>query len=421
MAERLEDQLRGRIEYLELIQSVAHRLNSTLDLTLLLEDIVGEVADTFGCNRSAVLLLDVSKNELELVAVRGWSTNVHPKGFRFTVGRDGLIGRTAQLGEVSYIADVRKEPAYIVSEESTRSELDIPLKVRGQIIGIFNTQHPEVDGFSASQRLALETVADHMATALDNARLFQKEKATKERLESDYAEARRIQRALLPQVPIQAGSFLVSAACRPMYAVGGDWFDVLRLGEDRLGIALGDVSGKGMPAALLMAACRSNLRHFAKAEENPCVVLGRLNDLLRTDFPQGNFVTMIYSVLDLATGDLSVASAGHPAPLIVIDGSAQVVAIDNGLPLGIANSLYPETRLHLEIQSSAVFYSDGVVEAESSSGQDFGIEGLQSCSWLSGVTPDNLLDQVESFVHPNLMSDDATVIIIRGISELKIP
>jgi serine phosphatase RsbU (regulator of sigma subunit) len=157
---------------------------------------------------------------------------------------------------------------------------------------------------------------------------------------------------------------------------------------------------------------------FAKTEDNPCVVLGRLNELLRTDFPQGNFVTMIYAVLDFTTGDLSIASAGHPAPLMIIDGSAQVLAIENGLPLGIATSSYPETRLHLEIQSSAVLYSDGVVEAESPGGQEFGIEGLQSCSWLADVTPDNLLDQVETFLHPNLMPDDATMIVIRRISGL---
>jgi sigma-B regulation protein RsbU (phosphoserine phosphatase) len=405
--------LRDQIFHLELLRSAARQLNSTLDLDSLLEQIVGEVSRTFGCSRSAVLLIDPDTNELVLVAVRGWTKHVHPKGFRFAIGRDGLVGRTASTGETSYIPDVRKEPAYIVSEESTRSELDIPLKVRGKVIGLFNAQHPDIDAFPEAQRSMLEALADNMATAIENARLFQTERVAKEALERDSAAARQMQQTLLPKQPIRIGEFSASGTCVPIHAVGGDWFDYFPLDDRRIGITLGDVSGKGMPAALLMAACRSSLRHHAKTHPGPAAVLTALNQTLQSDFPQGNFVTMIYAVLDTATTVLTLAAAGHPSPLLVTNRAVDVLELPNGLPLGLRDWSFEEFTHPLGPESSVLLYSDGVLEVADPQGEEFGIERLKDACRRANITPQLLIDNACRFASPAPMNDDATALLIQ--------
>ena len=405
--------LRDQILQLELLRNAARQLNSTLDLDSLLEQIVTEVAQAFGCSRSAVLLIDERTHELELFAVRGWTKNVHPKGFRFAIGRDGLVGRTAGTGETSYVPDVRQDPAYVVSEESTRSELDIPLRVRGKIIGIFNAQHPDVDAFPEAQRSMLEALADNMATAIENARLYQAEKTAKEALERDSANARHMQQTLLPKQPMYLGEFSVEGACVPIHAVGGDWFDYFPLDDRRIGITLGDVSGKGMSAALLMAASRSSLRHQAKSNTSPAAVLTGLNEMLRSDFPQGNFVTMIYAVLDTTAGLLTMAAAGHPSPFVVTGTSADALDLPNGLPLGLADWSYEELASPLQPGASVLLYSDGVLEAANRDGEEFGVEHLRQACLRPGITPRSLIDEACRFAFPGSMTDDATALFIR--------
>jgi phosphoserine phosphatase RsbU/P len=405
--------LRAQIVHLELLRNAARQLNSTLDLDGLLEQIVSEVAQAFGCSRSAVLLLDPETNELVLAAVRGWTKSVHPKGFRFTVGRDGLVGRTASTGETCYVPDIRNEPAYIVSEESTRSELDIPLKVRGKVIGLFNAQHPDVDAFPEAQRSTLEALADNMATAIENARLFQTEKAAKEALERDSAGARQMQQTLLPKQAIRMGEFSAAGTCVPIHAVGGDWFDYFPLDDRRIGITLGDVSGKGMPAALLMAASRSSLRHHAKTQPGPAAALTALNQTLRSDFPQGNFVTMIYAVLDTATSVLTLAAAGHPSPLLVTNTSVGAFELPNGLPLGLAPWSFEEVTCTLRMEESVLLYSDGVLEAADPHGEEFGMERLKHACRQTNLTPQLLIDDACRFAFPAPLNDDATALLIQ--------
>jgi phosphoserine phosphatase RsbU/P len=285
--------------------------------------------------------------------------------------------------------------------------------VRGKIIGVFNAQHPDVDAFPEAQRSMLEALADNMATAIENARLFQKEKTAKEALERDSVNARQMQQTLLPKHPMRVADFSICGTCVPMHAVGGDWFDFFPLDEHRVGITLGDVSGKGMSAALLMAASRSSLRHQAKAQRSSAAVLTSLNEMLRSDFPQGNFVTMIYGVLDTAAGVLTMASAGHPHPLTVTKTSVGVLDLPNGLPLGLAEWSFDEAAWPLQPGTSVLLYSDGLLEAEDPRGEEFGLERLKQACFRTEAAPRLLIEEACRFALPGLMTDDATALLIR--------
>src|SRR5512145_889568 len=145
-----------KIKELLLLQRVAQRINSILDLDLLLEEVVSDAAETFGYSRSGVLLKDEETNELVIAAVRGWTINYHVKGDRFKIGAYGMVGHVGQTGETYYAPDVTKDPYYQISESSTRSELDIPLQVHGRLIGVFDFQHHELNGFPAGRIQLLE-------------------------------------------------------------------------------------------------------------------------------------------------------------------------------------------------------------------------------------------------------------------------
>jgi sigma-B regulation protein RsbU (phosphoserine phosphatase) len=399
---------------LQLLQDAAHKIASMLDLEPLLETIVGEVAKTLGCNRSAVLLRDEVSDELELVAVRGWTIHVHPKGFRFKIGRDGLVGQAANRGETIYVPDVRDSPDYIVSEETTRSEIDIPLRIRGRTIGVFNVQHSEVDAFPESQRKVLEALAGHIAIAVENARLFGHEKLTREKLEKENFEAQRIQAALLPKPRPLIRGFALEGLCVPVRAVGGDWFDYFPISENEWGVVLGDVSGKGTPAALLMAATRSILRQHSVATTSPARTMERLNETLRSDFPEGSFVTLLYGVLDVAARRLTLSNAGHPWPAVSRAGGVCFLETENGLPLGIGPSSFPESTVRVAPGDTVLFYSDGLLEATNSSGEEFGAARLKAILEDGSFSLGRALEIVRSFVSPDSFADDVTLLTIRG-------
>lgn len=400
------------IQELFLLQRVAQKINSTLDLETLLEDIVGDVAQTFGYSRSAVLLKDDTTNQLVIAAVRGWTINYHKKGDRFKIGEYGMVGHVGATGETYYAPDVRVDPYYQVSEELTRSEVDIPLKVHGRLIGVFNAQHNEVNAFSPARIQLLEALAGHIATAIENARLFQRERREKERMTKELDEARRIQEGLFPDTSPAMPGISVDGLCLPCREVGGDWYDYIPLRDGRLGIVLGDVAGKGMGAALLMSSTRSVLRFAAQSGASPGEVLSRVNEILLRDFPAARFVTIVYSVLDPGAGRVVFANAGHPYPVIVDSRGPRFVETDTGLPLGIRESPYAEQTIAMEPGDRLVLYSDGVTEATDSSAQHFGDLRLLAHLRQPSAGAQSLVDEVRSFAAGNPALDDMTVVTI---------
>ncbi len=401
------------IQELFLLQRVAQRINSTLDLDTLLEDIVSDVAQTFGCSRSAVLLQDDQTNELVIAAVRGWTINYHLKGDRFKIGEYGIIGHVGTTGETYYAPDVTNDPYYQVSEELTRSEVDIPLKSHGRLIGVFNAQHNEFNAFSPARIQLFEALAGHIATAIENARMFQRERLEKERMSKELNEAQRIQLELFPGQAPALPSFTVTGLCLPCQEVGGDWYDYIPLPGGRLAVVLADVSGKGLGAALLMSSTRTVLRLIAETGLPPGQVLSRVNNILLKDFPAARFVTMVYGIIDPKNNNLVFANAGHPHPLLVDSTGARFCETASGLPLGFREGLYSEQTVQLTPGSCLVLYSDGITEAMNSSLQQYGEIRLRDHVVLNSVTTQSILDDVRSFTTGQSASDDLTVVMIQ--------
>ncbi len=404
-----------RIEELFLLQRIAQKINSILELDMVLDQIVGDVARTFGYNRLAVLLKDNETDELVIAA--GWTGELCLKGRRFKIGeRDGMSGHAAAMGETGYSPDVRKIPFYIAGEEDTRSEIDIPLKVRGELIGIFNLQHTETNAFSPERIRLLEALAGHVAIAIENARMFQRERLEKERMAKELDEARAIQSDLFPANPPQIVGFELTGVCLPCREVGGDWYDYIPLGDGRMGVVLADVSGKGMGAALLMSSTRSVLRLHAARGLSPSKVLSEVNSILLTDFPTAKFVTLVYAVADPAGPKITFASAGHLPPLFVDSSGAEFLETEGGLPLGIMACEFSEREVAMPAGSRVVFYTDGVTEAVNLSQEEYGPERVRDHVARQTATVQSLLTDVGKFTSGYPASDDVTVVMIAARS-----
>jgi len=396
------------------LQKAAQKISSILDLDRLIDKVVNDVAPSFGCVEADIYLHDEERGELVLACAHGCAgCEVCGTGNSLKIGKQGMVGYVAGTGQMRYAPDVRKDPYYIGCEESTLSEVAIPLHVDGKLIGVFTASHPQLDGFSAEQLRLLQALCSYVAVAVHNARRFQEEQDQRREMSREAHEARKIQQALLPRSSPYIPGFAISGLSTPAGAVGGDWYDFIPFEDGRWGLVLADVSGKGTAAALLMSATRGMLRSLATAC-CPSEVLAKLNPLLVNDFPSGRFVTMLYAILDPTERTLRFASAGHLRPLLIEDSQARFLDTERGLPLGIGLGEYSEAEIHLSQGARLLFYSDGITEATNPEGEEYGAERLEKHFRRSDASAESILEDVRTFADGEGLHDDATVILVKA-------
>jgi len=393
------------------LQRAAQLISSTLDLDSLLDRVVNDIAASIGCSEVSVWLRDQQTDEMVLHGVRGCT--IYKKGARLQIGCHGMVGHVAASGKMRYAPEVALDPYYIACEPDTQSEAAIPLILAGEVIGVLAIDHKQPHAFSKDQLQVFTALAGHIAVAIENARRFKDERQQRKEIQNDAEEARAVQQALflkaIPLVP----QFAFETAWHPARVVAGDWFDFIDLGEERYGIALADVSGKGMAAALLMSASRAILRPLAKLEVSPGQTLVRLNQVLCDDFPSGKFVTMIYAVLDARSREITLASAGHLLPLL-INGKCSFLEMETGLPLGLGASSYPEITIKLNPGTKLLFYTDGITEAMNRHEEEYGSARLLDHFLQPEACIEGLIREVQSFGLGSDQTDDATALLIRS-------
>ncbi|HYM78765.1 MAG TPA: GAF domain-containing SpoIIE family protein phosphatase [Candidatus Dormibacteraeota bacterium] len=398
------------VEELQRVQKTAQTISSILDLDQLIDRIVNEVAQSFGCVEASLFLHDEERHEMVLASVRGCS--VHGKGHRLKIGQEGMVGHVGATGRMHYAPDVRNDRYYIGCEDDTLSEVAIPLQVGDRLVGVFTASHPELDAFPRPKLRILQALCDHVAIAIQNARRFEFERSERVAMDRDVQEARAIQQALLPKSSPYIPGFAISGRSEPARAVGGDWYDFIPFPDGRWGIVLADVSGKGTAAALLMSATRGMLRSLAEACCTPGEVLTRLNELLVDDFPAGRFVTMVYAVLDPAARTVVFANAGHLRPLFIDDNGEHFIDVERGLPLGLGCGDYSESQITLSSGSKLIFYSDGITEAENAHQEEYGLSRLAEHAIKPGASAVSIVDEVRSYANGSGVRDDASVVFL---------
>jgi len=289
---------------------------------------------------------------------------------------EGLIGHVAVSGRPFISPDVRKEPRYVNARARTRSEMVAPIISNEEVIGVFDLESDELNAYVNDDLEVLMLLASQVAIIIEKVMLHD-QLIEKQRLETQLEVARQVQLELLPARDPQVEGFDISAYNFPTEEVSGDYYDWVQIYDDQIGIVIADVSGKGVPAALLMAFLRASLRAASHIGYAPQVSMSKVNYLLWESIERNQFVTAFYGILDTTNRTLAYSNAGHNPPMLIdVDGTAHFEE-RGGVPLGMfRDSRYYEYYATIAPGQILVLYTDGVTEAPNPSGEEYGRDRL---------------------------------------------
>ncbi|HEY1676239.1 MAG TPA: GAF domain-containing protein [Candidatus Sulfotelmatobacter sp.] len=399
-----------------LLNEIARELTSILNLDELLGRIAELVRRLIDYQMFSILLLDASGEKLQHRFSLRFNENIHLK-HAIPIGR-GIVGAAAEGREAVLVPDVTKDPRYVEANPETRSELAVPLIYKNKVVGVLDLEHTRRGFFTDDHKRTMTTLAAQIAIALENARLYEEIERQERRLERDLSLARELQGRLLPQTNPKLANLDVAAKFVPARAIGGDLYDFIPYSMSRLGIVIGDVSGKGAPAAIYAALVSGILRSHAPIEPAPAEMLSAVNLSLAERRIEAQFVSIIYALWDDQQRTLTVANSGLPRPIYVHNGKNETVEA-TGLPLGLFDEAeYDEFTFHMKPGDMFVFFSDGILDARNRKGELFSRKMLDavisSCEEKSAAcVVDSLFKAVAEHSAGVETFDDQTVVAIR--------
>jgi sigma-B regulation protein RsbU (phosphoserine phosphatase) len=336
---------------------------------------------------------------------------------------EGLIGHVAVTGKPYVSHDVRRDPRYINARPRTNSEMVAPIISNNEVIGVFDLESDELNAYSNDDLEVLMLLASQVAIIIEKVMLHD-QLLEKQRLEAQLEVARQVQLQLLPPRDPQLEGFDISAYNFPTEEVSGDYYDWVQVFDDQIGIVIADVSGKGVPAALLMAFLRASLRAATHIGYAPHLSMSKVNYLLWESIERNQFVTAFYGILDATNRTLAYSNAGHsPALLMNADGTARF-EVRGGVPLGMfRDTRYYEYYETIQPGQTLVLYTDGVTEAMNSSGEEYGTQRfVEAVRQSRDLSARGMID----FIHRDLATwtegrgahDDVTFFIIKALNPI---
>ncbi len=400
-------------------------ISSSLNLDQILENVMTISKKVMNADASSLMLIDEKTNELVYQVALGAVGEKLKQEFRLKLGQ-GIAGTVAQEGAPLLIEDVYEHPKFYRGHDEatgyrTKSMIAVPLKVGERITGVAQVIN-RLDGspFDADDLELFVALCGMAAIAIENAKMH-RSLMEKQRLVKDMEFARTVQESFLPDSPPFAAGYAFSAHYTPAQEVGGDFYDFIPLDRGRTGVVIGDVSGKGVPAALFMAKLGSDLRTLAYTERGPGEAFGKLNDLLVSRSRRGMFATALYIEVETETGSLTITNAGHLPPLIRrSDGTVQKLANTGGAPLGILPGMaFSQEVVTLAKGDIVVLYTDGVIEAMNSREELFGYDRFEAVVKGGPADPGGLsaaiVQSVNTFTGLTAQHDDITLLCFGAV------
>lgn len=339
---------------------------------------------------------------------------------------EGILGHCLSVGEAIHVDDVKNHPAFrdAFSRYSENvSALISPLRYAGKDMGVLAVARKHEDGIFTSNDFAVfKSAAEQSAFAIGNARIH-REASEKRAMENELRTAREVQRILLPQTDPVVPGFRISGTNLPARIISGDYYDYIDLGEGKCGIVIADVSGKGVPAGLLMAMCRSALRSVAGGEMSPSKALAQVNRQLFPDIREDMFISMAYGILDGMTGKLTLSRAGHDPALCYRKAGGSVESLRSpGLALGVDSGqvferITKDQEITLDPGDCVLFYTDGVREAVDAKEEEFGMERMadvfkRSAPLGAETVLVRMQEELKAFTGESTQMDDITLVVI---------
>jgi len=413
---RLFQKVRAQAESLLVLNEVSREISSILDVEELLRRAAELVKHVIDYQILSILLYDEEQHIFRHRVDVKHGQRV--QGKLRVAATEGIVGAAATLREPVLVPDVTTDPRYLMVNPETRSELSIPMMHKGKVIGVLDLESPQRNYFTEEHVQTLSILASNLAVSLENARLYEQVARDEARLERDLQAAKRIQGALLRSVPTEDFGLDIAARYLSAREVCGDLYEFLRYGPQQLGIALGDVSGKGTAAALYGAVSIGIMRSLAPLKLQPAEMLRQMNQIVGERRIEGRFMTACFATWQKGRQKLRVANAGQSQPLLYKDGRCDRIEL-TGFPLGIFEDVqYDEWGVTLDSGNILVFHSDGIAETANREGQLFGNERLRKLieqqHHLSATEmADMVLREVDWFSQSAPLSDDRTLVVAK--------
>ncbi len=417
--------LEQKVKRLSTLIEVNVLISSTLNLDQILENVMTISKQVMNADASSLMLIDEKTNELVYQVALGKVGEKLKQAFRLKMGQ-GIAGTVAQEGKPLLLEDVYTHPKFHRAHDDatgyrTRSMITVPLKVGERITGVAQViNRLDNKPFDQDDLELFIALCSLEAIAIENAKMH-KSLMEKQRLVKDMEFARTVQESFLPQKAPEITNYQFSAHYTPAQEVGGDFYDFVRLDRNRTGIVIGDVSGKGVPAALTMAKLGSDLRTLAYTEKDPATALERLNDLFAERSRRGMFATLLYIELDSHTGKLTISNAGHLPPIIKkADGSVMRLSTAGGSPIGILMGMkFGQETAMLDQGETVVLYTDGIIEAMNAREEQYGYERFEALIRKAPSDPEGLksaiIEDVNFFTGLSPQHDDMTMVCFGAI------
>lgn len=417
-----EYQLRLRINELQTISNVTMMLADTRDLQTLLQRSVKLVAELMNAKACSIRLLDFEHDELKIQAVYNLSDAYLNKGMISLSRSQDWFERMDSDG-YELIRDMQSDPRVQYPEEAAReglvSMLSVAMKSQTRSIGMLRVYTAEERAFSQSEITLLKAIAASTGAAIENARLAH-ENHENELLEQQIGMAADVQQRMIPSTPPRVPGLDLASVYVPCYQLGGDLFDFIELPYDNVGMVVADVSGKGVPASLVMASVRAALRAQADNVYYLGEIVHRLNVMLCRDTKATEFVTLFYGVVDTHNRRLTYCNAGHNPALLLRDGKVTELGVgdDGSMVLGVVeDEPFRQSVVDLRSGDVVLLYTDGLSEARSFDDELFGKQRVFDSFRRGGKTADeiakNLLWDLRRFVGLAPATDDVTIVVAR--------
>jgi sigma-B regulation protein RsbU (phosphoserine phosphatase) len=414
-AELIRNLRRKSIEAQSLYE-VGKLLSGKLELEELLQIIIEQVFNLVKARLATIYLVDQRDGSIREVVSMGIPPEYESK-LTMKIG-EGITGWVAKTGLSAVINNVTENSHYVPLLPETKSEIAVPLLSRGKVLGVFNVESDQLDAYSKEDLELLETFASQAAISIERALLYRQslqQKAFKDELDI----ARRIQKTFLPKSDPIFADFDIAGVNIPSEAVGGDYYDYINIVDNQCGVAIGDVSGKGIGAALIMATYRASLKAEIRNNFAIRTILAKVNGLLYESIDRENYVTAVYGVLDLKNHIFTYSNAGHP-PAFLFKANGEIAELSGGgYAIGMfANSVYEEASVFLGRGDILLLYTDGVTEAQNESGEEFGVNRIREVVEQSRKSPskeiiESIVNAVNHFKNPGKELDDLTMVLIK--------
>jgi sigma-B regulation protein RsbU (phosphoserine phosphatase) len=412
--------LEQKVKRLSSLIEVNGIISSSLNLDQILENVMTISKQVMNADASSLMLIDEKMNELVYEVALGKVGEKLKHEFRLKMGQ-GIAGAVAENGKPLLLEDAYTHPKFYRGHDEatgyrTKSMITVPLKVGERITGVAQVINRLDEGVFDQDDLDLFIALCSLAAiAIENAKMH-KSLLEKQRLVKDMEFARTVQESFLPQKTPEVARYQFSAHYTPAQEVGGDFYDFIHLDKNRLGVVIGDVSGKGVPAALYMAKLGSDLRTLAFTERDPATALQKLNSLLVERSRRGMFATLLYMEVDSQSGKIIISNAGHLPPIIKkSDGSAKRMSTAGGSPLGILEGMtFGQESAVLADGDMAILYTDGIIEAMNAKEELYGYDRFERLIVKGPRKPEDLknaiIADVNKFTGLSVQHDDMTLV-----------